>query len=547
MTVKKQNYIPMKKVYLYSFSILMTITLFTACSSKKSGVSDKTGMAYNKKEYGGFQVNNKFKRGPGPGLVEIEGGVFVMSGSAIDAPGQELGNYNQKRETTVSSFYMDETEVSNTNWLEYLDWIRRTYPDDHEYYYNELPDTLVWRRPLSYNEPYVDNYLRHPAYADYPVVGITWEQANRYCAWRTDRVNETLLRERGYMTSFKDLNGGGKPGAAVASSPRPTEAFNTDVYLNGQYDDKGKKAMKDLSPNAKAGTTANGKGLPTRNVRLEDGILKQPYRLPTEAEWEYAALGLIGNTQYENINANKIYPWNGLGLSSAKKRTRGLILANFKRTKGDYMGVGGALNDKGSITSPVRSFTPNDFGLYNMAGNVNEWVADVYRPTTFEAVDPLNPYRGNFYQDKKVMDPLTGKISKDKYNNPVLVPAVNAKKQTWAERQAANTTAAALDSTAKAKAASATSYADQRGYRDRENGLYGETTLVNNKSRVYKGGSWNDQAIWLNPATRRFLQQDESSADIGFRCAMTMLGASEISTAGKPEFKVKPAKKFKSR
>jgi sulfatase modifying factor 1 len=544
----------MKRIPLYSFSFFMIIILFTSCSSKKNGTSDKTGMAYNKKEYGGFQVNNKFKRGPGPGLVEIEGGVFVMSGSAIEAPGQELGNYNQKRETTVSSFYMDETEVSNTNWLEYLDWIRRTYPNDHEYYYDEIPDTLVWRRPLSYNEPYVDNYLRHPAYQDYPVVGVTWEQANRYCAWRTDRVNELLLRDRGYMTSFKDLNGGGK-GAAIASSPKPTEPFNTDMYLNGQIDDKGKKAMKDLSPSATQ-TTNNSRNAPTRTVRLEDGILKQPYRLPTEAEWEYAALGLIGNTQYENINTNKIYPWNGLGLSSAKKKTRGMILANFKRTKGDYMGVGGALNDKGGITAPVRSYTPNDFGLYNMAGNVNEWVADVYRPTTFEAVDPLNPYRGNFYQDKKTMDPITGKIAKDKYGKPILLPAVNAKKQTWAERQAgipagsaAVTAPAATDTAAKAKpaaAASSNTYADQRGYRDRENGLYGETTLVNNKSRVYKGGSWNDQAIWLNPAARRFLQQDESSADIGFRCAMTMLGASEISTAGKREFKVKPQKKFSS-
>src|SRR5215217_7232126 len=258
----------MKKTYLYSLASLMVVASLVSCKAP-AGKSDKTGLAYNKKEYGGFQVNNKFRRGPGPGLVEIEGGVFVMSGSAINIPGQELSEYNHKRETTVSSFYMDETEVSNTNWLEYLNWIRTNYPTDYEYYYNELPDTLVWRRPLSYNEPYVENYLRHPAYQDYPVVGVTWEQAERYCEWRTDRVNELLLRERGYMTSFKDKNGGTANAGATTASAGSQGPFSTGTYLNNQIDDKGKRAMKDLNPsNTENGT---GKNMATRNVRLEDG------------------------------------------------------------------------------------------------------------------------------------------------------------------------------------------------------------------------------------------------------------------------------------
>lgn len=115
-----------------------------------------------------------------------------------------------------------------------------------------------------------------------------------------------------------------------------------------------------------------------------------------------------------------------------------------------------------------------------------------------------------------------------------MTAAVSGKKQTWAEKQAA----------AAAPPAATNTYADQRGYRDEENPLYGEITLVNNKSRVYKGGSWDDQALWLNPATRRYLQQDESTADIGFRCAMTMLGASEIRTQGKPQFAPKQQKPF---
>ena len=523
-----------KKIFYSLASIVVIACSLASCKQSKPGTSDKTGMAYNKKEYGGFQVNNKFRRGPGPGLVEIEGGVFVMSGSAINTPGQELSTYNRKRETTVSSFYMDETEVSNTNWLEYLNWIRRNYPTDAQYYYEELPDTLVWRRPLSFNEPYVNNYLRHPAYKDYPVVGVTALQAERYCAWRTDMVNEKLLRDGGYMNSFAAINGTARGRNATATPvAKPAQPFNTEIYLNGQIDDKGQRAMRDLNPSATAaagaGATTGRRGTgPTRNVRLEDGVILQPFRLPTEAEWEYAAMALIGNTQYENVNDKKIYPWSGLGITSAQKSTRGLILANFKRAKGDYMGVGGSLNDKAAFTQDVKSYAPNDFGLYNMAGNVNEWTADVYRAATYEQADALNPFRGNQYQNKD-RDPATGQLKKDKFGKPEMVKANSGVKQTWAELQAN-----------KAAGNSTVPYnADQRGYRDEQSSLYGITTLVNDKSRVYKGGSWDDQAQWLNPATRRHLQEDESTADIGFRCAMTMLGSSEIRSTGKPQFKIK--------
>jgi hypothetical protein len=300
---------------------------------------------------------------------------------------------------------------------------------------------------------------------------------------------------------------------------------------------------------------------------MEDGILKQAYRLPSEAEWEYAALALIGNTQFENIDDNKVYPWNGLGVRSSKRATRGLILANFKRGLGDNMGVGGYLNDKADITAPVRDFPPNDFGLYNMAGNVNEWVEDTYRQTSFEEVEDFNPFRGNEFSNKRLADASKGLYAKDKYGHPIKDPSVSNKKQKYSELLAQQQAAAAnpnqpntANSGAAVAAVPGQSPAeknalegkkfnpDDRGYGDTVNtSLYGTTSLVSDHSKVFKGGSWNDMAFWLNPATRRFMNEDESSSTVGFRCAMTLVGEPEIHPEGKPHFGIKQAKKFNAK
>src|SRR5690606_10243087 len=126
------------------------------------------------------------------------------------------------RRVTVSSFWMDQTEVRNVDYREYLFWLMRVFAEYPAVYKKALPDTLCWRSKLAYNEPYVEYYFRHPAYNEYPVVGVSWVQANDYCAWRTDRVNELVLYQKGIIKLDPQQVG--------------KENFNTDAYLAGQFE-----------------------------------------------------------------------------------------------------------------------------------------------------------------------------------------------------------------------------------------------------------------------------------------------------------------------
>jgi formylglycine-generating enzyme len=353
------------------FFLLVIVLAVSSCSKEEQG---QLVGAQNRPSWNGV---NPY------GMVYIPSGTLHIGQSDQDV----FSTYLQRpKAISISGFFMDDTEITNNEYRQFVEWVRdsialtkldETIEDDFgntrlnweasadidyndetledmyfqgdmridekremdvaqfEYQYQWVdwqraandktatrqniinkekvkifPDTLCWIRDFSYsyNEPLSRNYFWHPAFDDYPVVGVTWKQANAFCHWRTKIWN-----------MFKG-----------ESEP------NTEVF-----------------------------------------------RLPSESEWEHAARG---------GHATAPYPWGGPYVRNAK----GCLLANFKPGRGNYP------EDGGMHTVKADAYFPNDYGLYNMAGNVSEWTITAFHENAYVQVHDLNP---DYRYDAKDTDP----------------------------------------------------------------------------------------------------------------------------------------------
>ncbi|MDF2158880.1 gliding motility lipoprotein GldK [Algoriphagus sp. CAU 1675] len=295
---------------------LVLVTFLQGCGllNKKGSASEKLN---RRGEVTGVPKRVAWQQNLPIEMVPVKAGTFWMGQSDEDIA---FTQSSMNKQITISEFFMDKYEVSNNKYRQFLESVKSgeyanstptTLKDPPQLNYDELrPDTTVWTSSFTfhYGDPLMEFYFDHPAFDNYPVVGVSWEQAKKYAEWRT-------------------------------------------YYQNAN----------------------------------DDAEFDAPsFRLPTEAEWEYAAKGGKDVAKY---------PWGGPYL----KNKRGCLMANFKPGRGNY------IDDGFAYTAPVDVFFPNGFGLHNMSGNVAEWVMDAYSTTSRSLTWDLDPVYNVESEPRKVV------------------------------------------------------------------------------------------------------------------------------------------------
>ena len=335
------------KLSVLQFTVLgIAVTGCSLFGGGGGGETDDRGELIGATGRFGWEMTKPF------GMVSCPSGTFHMGQADEDLAATQI-NYN--KQVTISAFFMDDTEITNNEYRQFTTELSEGSEVDLPAGYSIgdlLPDTTVWVSDFTHHmgDPLVEYYWSHPAFDEFPVVGVDWNAAKYFAEWRTEHLNN----------------------------------YRQDV------------------------------GLP----------IMPEFRLPSEAEWEYAARG--------GRDMNR-YPWGNPYIRNVK----GCLLANFKPGRGNYF------DDGFAYTAPTATFFANDYGIYDMSGNVAEWCEDAYNPSSVPLVWDLNP----------------------------------------------------------------TYYDDRIDY------------------KVIRGGSWKDIAYFLETGTRSFEHKDTTRSSVGFRCAMTYLGA----------------------